>query len=90
MENRLLTAQMLFGGLSAKVQEWQATLSSEEASDKIENLMLSLSNQEFDMVVDLMEILATKPGRRLTGDSINLSAIRKKLKALSIKRMPVN
>jgi len=89
MENRFQHAMLLFGGLAQRVQEWERVLSREEARVKTEELLLRLSDEDFEMVRDLIRMFGTEPGRRLTG-AMDSSYFERTLETIAIRRLPVN
>lgn len=77
---------MLFGGLAEQVSRWERTLSREEAQAKVKEYFLALDDEGFEMLNDLLDMMGTEPGRRLTGD-INLQPFHQILLELKVIRM---
>jgi hypothetical protein len=89
MQAKFQNAIMLLGGLSARFIEWERTLSPEEARLRIEEALMRLSDEEFQMVRDLIMLIQTEPGRRVFGE-IETSGMERTLESLATKRLPVN
>jgi len=78
---------LVLGALASKVQEWEARLPYEQALEKTEALIVNLSDADFQLVCDLVDLANTEPGKRLFGDA---SAFMQKIEELSLRRKPVN
>lgn len=60
-------AMTLFGTLGQQVTTWERTLPPEEARRNTERLFVHLTDSDFEMIADLVELIETEPGKRLFG-----------------------
>lgn len=82
---RFQHAILLFGSLGEQCSRWERTLPADEAKQNISTLFLSVSDSEFEMIGDLLELIETEPGKRLFGE-VNTHGLRQHLLEITVQR----
>ena len=77
-------AMVLFSDLAEQVTIWERTLPPGEAQKKTGALFRDLSDTEFEMIVDLLDLVETEPGKRLF--AINTVGFRQHLLEIRLAR----
>jgi hypothetical protein len=75
---------LLFASLGDQCTALERTLPKDEARRKITNLLIALSDSDFELISGVVELCETEPGRRLF--EINTSGFRQQLLEVSVVR----
>ena len=84
-ESKFNRAAALLARVSQQLQQWDADYPKDEARRLAEQLLVSLSDDDFSVFTDLLEMIKTEPGRRLFGDA-DFSGVDAAIKQCSRRR----
>lgn len=73
---RFQRAMWLFGWLGGNITKLEQSLPQEEAQRQIINVLTQLEEEDFTILLDLMEMIDTEPGKRLLG-AMDITSVRK-------------